>query len=527
MLFYEFQSKVYKVFILLFYMEKKLTIEELATFCKKKGIIFRAAEIYGGLAGFFDYGPLGVELKNNIKNLYRKQFINKREDNFEQDGSIITNPKVWKASGHVDSFGDLILTTKDTKTKLRADHFIEDELKIAADGMKAKDIQELIEKHNLKYNGEDFEEIKDFNLMFQTQVGADTTKNATAYLRPETCQSIFPNFKLICDSSRAKLPFGIIQIGKAFRNEISPRDFVFRCREFEQMELEYFFNPETKCDLLTEKHLKIKMNVWTAINQDKNDETMVELSIKEMIDKKMMSDYHGYWLVEFYNFFNQVLGISTENLRIREHVSTELSHYSTATLDIDYRYPHGFKELLGMAYRGNYDLTQHQEHSKSKLEYFDEANKVKLLPHVIEPSVGVDRLFMAVLYESYNNDESRGNIVLDFNNKMAPNKVAIFPLMNKDVLVGPARKLYNELIEEDVIAVYDKSGSIGKRYARQDEIGTPYCITVDYETIEDGKDKGTVTIRDRNSTTQKRILLENASGIIISLIKGYIKFEEL
>jgi len=509
-------------------MVEKLNMEELATFCKKKGIIFRAAEIYGGLAGFFDYGPLGVELKNNIKDLYRKQFINKREDNFEQDGSIITNPKVWKASGHVDAFGDMLLTTKDSKTKLRADHFIEDELKIAADGMSPKEIEKLIVENNLKYKGEDFElPIQFFSGMLQTQIGADVSKQATAYLRPETAQSIFPNFKLIADSSRAKLPFGIIQIGKAFRNEISPRDFIFRCREFEQMELEYFINPDTKCEELTKEHLNLKLKVWTAENQDKNDETMIELTIKEMIDKKIMIDYHGYWLAEFYNFFNKVLGLSTENLRIRQHVSTELSFYSSATLDIDYRYPHGFKELLGMAYRGNYDLTQHQKTSNTKLEFFDEESKTKLLPHVVEPSVGVDRLLMAVILEAYNNDESRGNVVLNFPAKVAPNKVAIFPLMNKDVLIEPARVLYNELIEEDVVAVYDKSGSIGKRYARQDEIGTTYCITVDYETIEDGENKGTVTIRDRDTTEQKRISIDSASGTIISLIKGYVKFKDL
>jgi glycyl-tRNA synthetase len=214
-------------------------------------------------------------------------------------------------------------------------------------------------------------------------------------------------------------------------------------------------------------------------------------------------------------------------MRIREHVSTELSHYSSATFDIDYKYPHGFEEMLGMAYRGNYDLTQHQEHSKSKLEFFDEENKAKLLPHVIEPSVEVDRLLMAVLVEAYNDDKERGNINLDLKSKLAPYKVAIFPLMNKDVLIEPARELYNELIDEDVVAVYDRSGSIGKRYARQDEIGTPYCITVDYETIEDGENKGTVTIRDRDSTEQKRIALDSASGIIISLIKGYVKFSDL
>ncbi|MDA3855594.1 MAG: glycine--tRNA ligase [Candidatus Woesearchaeota archaeon] len=505
-----------------------LTVEELATFCKKKGIVFQAAEIYGGLAGFFDFGPLGVEIKNNIKNLYWKKFVNKREDMVGQDGSIITNSKVWKASGHIDAFGDMLLTTIDTKTKLRADHFIEDELNILADGMTPKEIEELIIKNNLKYKGEDFElPIQFFSGMLKTQIGADVSKQSTGYLRPETCQSIFPNFKLIAEGSRMKLPFGIVQIGKAFRNEISPRDFVFRCREFEQMEMEYFFNPETKCSLLTDKQLNTKLQFLSAENQDNEISDMVEVTVKELLDQNRLNEHHAYWLAEFFNFFKDDVGLTYENLRIREHVKTELSHYSSATHDIDYRYPFGFKEMLGMAYRGNYDLTQHQEHSKSKLEYFDEESKTKLLPHVIEPSVGVDRFMMAVLCEAHTDDKERGNVVLNFNNKIAPNKVAIFPLMNKDVLTTPARVLFEELVEEDVIAVYDRSGSIGKRYARQDEVGTPYCITVDYETIEDGKDQGTVTIRDRVSTEQKRINLNNASGIIISLLKGYIKFEEL
>lgn len=508
-------------------MVEKLNVEEIATFCKKKGFVFQAAQVYGGLAGFFDFGPLGVELKNNIKNLYWKEFVNKREDMVGQDGSIITNPSVWKASGHVDNFGDLVLTTKVSKTKLRADHFIEDELDIPADGMSASDIQALIDKHNLKYKGEDFEEIKDFNLMFQTQIGADTTKSALAYLRPETCQSIFPNFKLIAESSRMKLPFGIAQIGKAFRNEISPRDFIFRSREFEQIEMEYFYNQEANCDLLTDEHRAVKFQFLSASNQDNDINDMEIVTVQNLLDKGCINEYHAYWVVEFFNFYKDKVGLSYDNLRIREHVKTELSHYSSTTFDIDYKYPFGFKEMMGIANRGNFDLTQHQEHSKSKLELFDEGTKTKLLPSVIEPSVGVERFFMAVMFEAYKYDEEKKVTVLKFENKLAPTKVAIFPLMNKPALSEVARILYNDLIEADVITYYDKSGSIGKRYARQDEVGTPYCITVDYDTIEDGENKGTVTIRDRNTTEQKRINLDTASGIILSLIKGVIKFDEI
>lgn len=497
----------------------KLTIEDMATFCKKKGFIFRAAEIYGGLSGFFDFGPLGVELKNNIKDLYWKNFVSKRDDIIGQDGSIITNPKVWKASGHVDSFGDLVLTTKKTKTKIRADHFIEDTLNISADGMKADEINRLIKEKNLKYNGEDFEDIKDFNLMFSTHVGADTTKNSLCYLRPETCQSIFPNFKLLSETSRLKLPFGIAQIGKAFRNEISPRDFIFRCREFEQMEMEYFYNPETKCELLNEEILNRKFKFLSAKNQESGKEEMEEISINEIIKRGIINDYHGYWLSTFFNWLNKNIGLDYEHLRVREHVKTELSHYSSGTVDIDYKFNFGFKEILGLANRGNFDLTQHQKFSKSKLEFFDDTSKKKFLPNVIEPSLGVERLFMAVIYEAYNYDEKRKNVVLKFKPKIAPVKVAVLPLMNKEELIKPAKEIVEILRDYDLNVIIDKSGSIGKRYARYDEIGVPFCITIDYETIENGEKKDTITIRDRNTTEQKRFKINEIGSEIISMIK--------
>ncbi len=506
---------------------EKINIEELAIFCKKKGFIFQAAEIYGSLSGFFDFGPLGVQLKNNLKDLYWKEFLLKREDICAQDGSIISNPKVWKASGHVDTFADLVLTTKITKTKLRADHFIEDNLKISADGMNANQINDLILKHSLKYKGEDFEEVKDFNLMFETQVGADSTKNSKAYLRPETCQSIFPNFKIISETSRMNLPFGIIQIGKAFRNEISPRDFIFRCREFEQLEMEYFYNPNVNFDKLDERHLKLKFNFLSAQTQDEGLNKMEEISIEELLKMNKLNKIHAYWLSEFFIFFKEKNNISYENLRVREHVKTELSHYSKATFDIDYKYPFGFKELMGIANRGDYDLKQHQEHSKSKLEIFDETSKNKILANVIEPSLGLERWFMAVLYEAYNYDEKRENVLLKFKANISPYKVAVFPLMNKNELSEIAREIYSNLLEEEIYTFYDKSGSVGKRYARQDEIGTPYCITIDYETIEEGKNKGTVTIRDRDTMEQKRIKIENITNIIINLIKNKISFEDI
>ncbi len=505
----------------------KLSIEDVATFCKKKGFVFQAAEIYGGLSGFFDFGPLGVELKNNIKRTYMKEFVHKKDNIVAQDGAIITNPKVWKASGHVDNFADLIITTKTTKTKLRADHFIEDELNIPADGMSAKEINELIKKHDLRYKGEELEEVKDFNLMFEAQIGADPSKNSTSYLRPETCQSIFPNFKLVADVSRAKLPFGITQVGKAFRNEISPRDFVFRCREFEQIEMEYFFNPSEECKEFQDKHKKLKVQLLSAKTQDEGKETMEEITIEEIVKRGIINETHGFLAAEFMIWLTEKIGLDSKNLRLREHVSTELSHYSRGTVDIDYNYPFGFKEMIGIANRGDFDLKQHQEHSKSKLEFFDETSKTKLIPHVIEPSMGIERFFFAVLYESYEEDKERGNIVLKISNTLAPYKVAVFPLMNKPELTSIARKIHEELLEEDIVSFLDVSGSVGKRYARQDEIGTPYCLTVDYECIEEGKEKGTITIRDRDSTNQKRIKTENIQDTIRSLIKGKIEFKDL
>lgn len=508
--------------------DQKLNLEELATFCKKKGFVFQAAEIYGGFAGFFDFGPLGVELKNNLKQLYWREFVHRRDDLVGQDGSIITNPKVWEASGHVATFGDMLLTTKDTKTKLRADHFIEDELNIAGDALGPKEIEDLIVKNNLKYNGEDFElPIQFFSGMLQTQIGADVTKQSKAYLRPETAQSIFPNFKSVAETSRQTLPFGITQIGKAYRNEISPRDFVFRCREFEQIEMEYFFNPEVETELFTKELQELKVQVLLAETQDNGKSDMVEKTLGQLVEENRINQIHAYWLGTFFNFFNKSVGLSWENLRIREHTKTELSHYSQATMDIDYKYSMGYKEMMGLAYRGNYDLSKHQEYSKTKMEVFDESTKSKVIPHVIEPSFGVERFMMAVIYEAYTDDQERGNVVLSVKPSLAPYKVAVLPLVKKDPIGPKAKEIYDELIEEDIQAFYDESGSVGKRYARQDEIGTPYCITIDYETIEEGENKGTVTIRDRDSTNQVRVKVEEVSQIIRNLMREKIKFEDL
>ena len=476
-----------------------LTIEDMATFCKKKGFVFRSAEIYGGLSGFFDYGPLGVELKNKIKQSWHKFVVQDRSNVVSQDGSIITNPKVWKASGHIDCFADLVLVTKKSKTKLRADHFLEAELDISAEGLSAKEINEIIKKNKLNYRGEDFEEVKEFNLMFSTQVGAEDGN--TAYLRPETCQSIFPNFKLIMETARQKLPFGISQTGKSFRNEISPREFLFRLREFEQMELEFFIHPDQKkCPLLTKKHKDLKFQFLSAEEQDKKNK-IISASISDLIKEKRLTEWHAYWLAEMYLWYTEILKFNQKNIRVREHTKKELSHYSSSTFDFDYKFPFGFKEILGMANRGQFDITQHQQHSNSKLEVFDEESGKKVIPTVIEPSQGVDRLFLAMLFEAYEDDKKRGNVVLKLPEQFSSVDCGIFPLVkNKKEILDKSEEIY-ELLRKNFTCSFDVSGSIGRRYARADEIGIPHCITIDFDSLEDES----VTIRERDTTKQTRV----------------------
>lgn len=501
-----------------------MNIEELATFCKSKGFVYSAAEIYGGLSGFFDFGPLGVALKNNIKQSWWKFYVDNREDVVGQDGSIITNPRVWEASGHVDNFSDPILTCSKCKHKVRADNFIEDELKINADGFSTDQINEHVDKHDLKCPScqGDFNKVEDFKLMFQTKVGASAEKSAEAFLRPETAQSIFPNFRIIADTCRMQLPFGVAQIGKAFRNEISPRDFLFRCREFEQMELEFFIHPdEADCKLLTEEQKNISINVWTSEQQDKGEEHST-LTLGDLLAQKKADPWHVYWLAQTQIWLTQKIGLKAQNLRLREHVPTELSHYSSATLDFDYKFPHGFKELHGCANRGQYDVSQHQKVSGKKMELHDEATSKKVIPRVIEPSQGVDRLFLAAIVDSLEDDKERGNKVLKVSPLIAPIKIAVLPLVKKDGLNELAREVFDS-IKEDLVSQFDSSGSVGRRYARADELGIPFCITVDYDSKEDN----TVTIRDRDSTEQKRIKIADLPQTVQKLINGKTSFINL
>lgn len=501
-----------------------ISTEEIASFCKKKGFVYQTGEIYGGLAGFFDFGPLGAELKNNIKQLWWKTFIQDRDDMHGMDGSIITNPKVWKASGHVDGFMDLLLTCEKCKTKIRADHFIEDMLNIPADGMKAAEINKLVIDNDLKCLSckGNFKKVNNFNLMFTTNVGPSADKDNTAYLRPETAQLMFADFKLITENARAKLPFGIAQIGKAFRNEISPRDFIFRVREFEQMEIEYFVHPEKvmECPYIEECY-DTEFNILTAKEQEKGGDKVLSVTAKEALDQNIMTPWHAYWLHCALRFFTDY-GCNPENFRLRQHVKTELSHYALDTWDLDYKFPFGWKELSGAANRTDFDLQQHIKHSGKDLSLFDEESKQKIVPHVVaEPSFGVERAFLVFMLDAYDDDKERGNIVLHLNSKIAPVKFAVFPLVNK--LHEEAYGLYKKL-KGIANCTYDKSGSVGRRYARADESGIPYCITYDFESKE--KDQS-VTIRDRDSTRQIRVKIDNLKDTIKKLIDAEIDFEQL
>ncbi len=446
---------------------KENLMDKITSLAKRRGFVFPGSEIYGGLANTWDYGPVGVELKNNIKQAWWKMFVQDREDVVGLDAAILMNSNVWQASGHTAGFNDSLVDCKKCRARLRADHLVEDNLDIKVEGKSLKEITEIIRDNNLKCPAcgkSDFTEARKFNLMFKTYQGVVEEDNAIIYLRPETAQAMFVNFKNVMSSTHKKIPFGIAQVGKSFRNEITPGNFIFRTIEFEQMELEYFIKEE---------------------NWQKQFE---------------------YWQNEMIKWLDY-LGIKKENYRIREHDKEELSHYSKKTIDIEYNFPFGVKELYGLAYRGNFDLTQHQKHSKQNMEYFDAENNNKFIPHVIEPTFGVDRSVLAVMVDAYCEEEAptadgktETRVVMKFNKNIAPVKVAILPLSKKENLSKKAKEVF-DLVKMEFTCQYDESQSIGKRYRRQDEIGTPYCITVDFESLEDDA----VTIRDRDTMKQERV----------------------
>lgn len=431
------------------------SLAELTSLCKMRGFLFQSSEIYGGLGGCWDYGPLGVELKNNVKSQWWKA-MTYREDVEGLDSSILMEPTVWKASGHVDGFSDPMVDCKSCKFRFRSDQI---NLEAACP--------------NCKVKGQ-FTEPRDFNLMFKTHVGPVEDNSTVAYLRPETAQGIFTNFLNVQTSMRKKLPFGIAQIGKAFRNEITPGNFIFRTREFEQMEMQYFVKPGEQ---------KQFMEQWQALRLE----------------------------------WHKSLGLRKEKLRFVPHAADKLAHYADAAMDIEYEFPMGFGEVEGIHSRTDFDLKQHMEFSKKSLLYTDQLdNNKKYLPYVIETSVGCDRTVLAALCDAYrlekNADQERK--VLRLHPKLAPLKVAVLPLMKKPELEVVARKLFQD-VQQQYKAEYDTSGSIGKRYRRQDEIGTPFCLTVDYDTLENQ----TVTVRDRDSMQQQRVSLDKISSYLLEHFK--------
>ena len=480
-----------------------ISLDEMTNFCKRKGFVYPSGEIYGGLAGFWDFGPLGVELKKNIKEAWWNFHVQQREDVTGIDGSIITNPKVWQASGHVENFVDVAVVCKKCKNKFKVD---ESELKSAVCD---------------KCGSKDLENKGKFVPMFKTNVGPVEEDSVEAYLRPETAQLIFANFKLVQENARLKLPFGIAQIGKAFRNEIAPRNFIFRVRELEQMELEYFIDPAKKKECPFEIQ-DVEVLVYSSDMQDKKKESK-KMKISEALKKKIIAlPWHAYWLSSSLSWFKS-LGANLDNFRIRQHLKDEKSHYSTDTWDLEYKFPFGWKELQGIADRGTYDLEQHEKHSKKDLKYFDEEKKKKILPMVVaEPSFGVERAFLVFMFDALSKNE-KGDTVLKLNPKLAPIKAGIFPLVKKDEkLVSVAKEIYDSLKKENNV-YYDVAGSVGRRYARQDENGTPFCFTIDNQSLEDE----TITIRDRDSGEQKRIKKDDVKNILRDLISGEKNFGEL
>ncbi len=450
-------------------------METLVSLCKNRGFIYSGSEIYGGLANSWDYGPLGTELKNNIKSAWLKKFIHERNDSVGLDSAIIMNPETWKATGHLSTFTDPLIDCKSCKTRHRADKLIEawgeeNGEDICGDGMSNEALIKFIDDHNINCPNcgkHDFTDIRQFNLMFKTFQGVTEDATSTVYLRPETCQGIFVNFKNIMRSSRKRVPMGIGQIGKAFRNEITPGNFIFRTREFEQMEYEFFCEPGTDIE------------------------------------------WFEYW-EKYCKDFLLELGMKEENIRFRKHAKEELVFYSKATTDIEFAFPFGWGELWGIADRTDYDLKQHMEFSKQDLAYTDPMTNKKYVPYVVEPSVGVDRLLLAFLCNSYEQQdlgEGDSRVVLHLHPALAPYKVAVLPLSKK--LSEKSTEVLQKLSKK-FNCDYDESGSIGKRYRRQDEIGTPYCVTVDFDTLEDNK----VTIRDRDTMEQVRVDINEVENII-------------
>ena len=459
---------------------EKLTMDKIVGLCKNRGYVYPGSEIYGGLANTWDYGPLGVELKNNIKKAWMKKFVQESKHNVGLDSAILMNPKTWEASGHLSGFSDPLIDCRECKTRHRADKLIEEWAHeqgkdMVADGMTDEQMINFIKKNHIacpNCGKENFTDIRKFNLMFKTFQGVTEDTTSTIYLRPETAQGIFVNFKNVMRTTRRKLPMGIAQVGKSFRNEITPGNFTFRTREFEQMELEFFCKPGTDLD-------------WF----------------------KYWKDYCENFLIS--------LGMKKENIRLRDHSKEELVFYSKATTDIEFAFPFGWGELWGIADRTDYDLKQHMEFSKEDMSYLDSETNEKFVPYCIEPSLGCDRVALAFLCNAYEEQEiAEGDTrtVLHLHPALAPYKVAVLPLSKK--LSEEAEEVYGKLSKK-FMCDYDEAGSIGKRYRREDEIGTPYCVTIDFDTLEDES----VTIRDRDTMEQVRVKIDELENYLLEKLE--------
>ena len=453
------------------------TMEKIVALCKSRGFVYPGSEIYGGLSNSWDYGPLGVEFKNNVKRAWWKKFVQESPTNVGLDAAILMNPQVWVASGHVGGFSDPLMDCRDCKTRHRADKLIEDFTGEPADGWSNQQMMDFIKEHDIKCpncGSSNFTDIRQFNLMFKTFQGVTEDAKNELYLRPETAQGIFVNFNNIQRTTRKKVPFGVCQVGKSFRNEITPGNFIFRVREFEQMECEFFCKPGTDLEWF---------EYWRGFCRD--------------------------WLLS--------LGMTEENMRLRDHAKEELSFYSKATTDIEYLFPFGWGELWGIADRTDYDLKQHQEHSGKSLEYFDQEANERYIPYVVEPSLGADRVTLAFLCDAYDEEvvdaeKKDTRVVMHLHPALAPFKAAVLPLSKK--LNDKAQEVYNRLTKHFMVD-YDDAGSIGKRYRRQDEIGTPYCITYDFDSETDG----CVTVRDRDSMEQERVKIDDLVHYILKKIQ--------
>lgn len=438
------------------------TIEKLTAMMKQRGFVFASSEIYGGWEATYDFGPLGAEMLRNLRNLWWKEFVHKEPNVVGLDSAIISHPKVWEASGHVESFSDVMVEDVETNKRYRADHLIEEQLNMQADGLEPAEIDEIIQKNNIKSpEGNDLSKSKRFNNLVEVGIGTVDSAKSTAYLRGETCQPIFYNFKLVQESSRQKIPFGIAQVGKAFRNEIKVGPYIFRTREFEQMELEMFVDP------------------------DGGDDQYEKFKNKSMA-----------WL--------QSIGISEDKLRFRDQDFKERAHYNKVATDLEFEFPFGWKEFQGIHNRGNWDLTRHGQYSGTDFTYTDPTTSKQYIPHVVEYSIGLNRLMLVLMFNAYHEEEKR--TVLKLHKSIAPYKAAVFPLVrNKENITNKAKEVFHMLLDAGIHAAWDDRGNIGKRYLSQDEIGTPHCITIDYDTLEDDS----VTIRDRDTMEQERVKISS------------------